>query len=68
MTDKLLHLVSCLSKAHYLSSTQEKTKLYWEKKQQQFIIVPLRTIVHPCLDVMAVKDVHNIPKTICSIK
>ena len=44
---------------------QENTNYYWDhKKQQQVIIVPTWTIAHPCIDVVAVKDVHDIPKSI----
>ena len=44
-----------------------KTNWYWEhKNQQQVIIVITQTIVHPCLDVAEVKDVHDTPKIICN--
>ena len=47
---------------------QENTNWYWDqKKQQQVIIGPSQTIVHPCLDVAAVKDVDDIPKIIYNI-
>ena len=40
---------------------QEDTNWYWDhKQQQQVIIIPTRTIVHPCLDVLEVKYVHDI--------
>ena len=40
---------------------QEEINWYWDQKQQQqVIIVPTRTIVHPCLDVVTVKGVHDI--------
>ena len=42
--------------SQYLICIQENTN--WcckQKKQQQVIIVPARTIVHPCLDFVAVK-------------
>ena len=46
---------------------QEKTNWYWEQKNhQQLIIFPTQTILHPCLDVVAVKCVHYIPKIICN--
>ena len=55
-------------KEQYLSCMQENTKLYWEKKYQQHVIIfPTRTIVNPCLDNVAVKDVHDIPRGICNI-
>ena len=41
---------------------QENKNLYWEEKQhQQFIIVSKRTVLNPCLDFVAINDVHNIP-------
>ena len=50
-------------KTYYLSFTKEKKNHYWENKRyQQVIIVPTRTIIHLCLDVVAVKDVHGIPR------
>ena len=52
-------------KARYLSSMQENTNWYWyQEKKQQVIIVPTITIVNTCLDVVVVKYVHDIPKSI----
>ena len=46
---------------------QENTNWYWDQKNhQQVLIYPTQTIVHPCIDVVAVKDVHDIPKSICN--
>ena len=46
---------------------QEKTNCYWDhKNQQRVIIFPTQTIVHPCLDVVAVKYAHDIPIIICN--
>ena len=46
---------------------QENKKWYWERKNhQQFIIVPTCAILHPCLDVIAVKDINYIPKNVCN--
>ena len=40
---------------------QEKTKCYWEQKNQQQVIVFLtHTIIYPCIDVMAVKYIDDI--------
>ena len=51
-------------KTHYLSYMQEKPNRYWEQRnQQEVIIFPTRTIVHPCIDVLAVKYVHDITKS-----
>ena len=50
-------------KAQYLSFMKEKTNWYWgQKNQQQIITYPTWTIVHPCIDVVEVKYVHDIPK------
>ena len=52
-------------KAKYINCIQEKTKWYWYKKQQQqLIIVPTCTIVHPRLSIMIVKYVHDINKIV----
>ena len=46
---------------------QKKTKWYWDQKQKiQVIIFPESIIVHPCLDVVAVKEVHGIPRIFCT--
>ena len=36
------------------------------KPLQQNIIVPTRTIIHPCLDVVRITDVQDIPNTVCN--
>ena len=47
---------------------QDNTKWYWEKSQQQNnIIVPTLTFIHPCLDVMEVTEVKQIPKSVCNV-
>ena len=52
-------------KAQYLIYIQEKRNWYWDKKhQEKVIIVPTWTIVQSCLDVMAVKDVHDITRSV----
>ena len=44
---------------------QENTNWYWDQKnQQRVIIVPTLIIVHPCIDVVTVKYVHGINKSI----
>ena len=46
---------------------QENTKWYQDqKKQQQVIIIPTHTIVYPCIDVVAVKYVHDITGIVCN--
>ena len=55
-------------KTQYIICIQENTNLYWCKKnQQQYTIVTTQTIVHPCIDVVAVKYVHYIPISSCNI-
>ena len=39
-----------------------------EENKPEVIISPTRTIVILCLDVVAVKYVHDIPKSICNRK
>ena len=56
-------------KAQYLSCIQENKNWYREKKQQQkFIIFPTQTIVHPCVGFVAVKDFHDIPRSVFNSK
>ena len=56
-----------VAETQYLRRMKEKANWYWDQKnQQQVIIVPTRTIVHTCLDVVAVKYVHDITRSICS--
>ena len=58
---KIISAGELVFKAKYLSCMQEKINWYWQqKKQQQVITVTTKTIVHPCLDIVAVKDVHDI--------
>ena len=54
-------------KSQRLGYIQENKKWYWELKQkQQAIVVPSHTIVHQYIDVMAVKYVQDIPRSICN--
>ena len=47
-------------KAQYINFMQENTKWYrGQKPQQKNIIVPTRTIVHPCLDVTTITKEKN---------
>ena len=32
------------------------------------MIVPTRTIAHPCIDITVVKDIADIPKIVCNKK
>ena len=55
-------------KAQYLFSTKENTSWYWKQQPlKQNIIVPTRTILHLCLDVVGIKYVQDIPKDVCNI-
>ena len=46
---------------------QVDTNCYWNQHpQQNFIIVPTRTIIHPRLEVNEVTDFHRIPKSVCN--
>ena len=55
-------------KSQYLRFMQEiPIGVGRRKKQQQVIFVPTQTIVHPCLDVVVVNVVHDIPKSIQNI-
>ena len=51
----------------YISYIKENKKCYWEHiQQQQVIIVTTLTILQPCLDVVLVEYVHDIPRSICN--
>ena len=48
--------------AQNIRSMKEKKNYYREQTQHQKIIfVPIRTVFHQCLDVIAVKDTQDIP-------
>ena len=54
-------------KAQYRCYVQEKTNWYWKQQPlKQTIIVPTRTILHPCLEVVFNRYVQDIPKKPCS--
>ena len=56
-----------VSKAQYFCSAQENSNWYWEKQSLRYnIIVPTCTIIHPRLDVVIIKHVQEIPKTVCN--
>ena len=57
---KLILAGELFFKAQYIIYIQDNTKWYWEKSpQQNNLLVPTRTIVHPCLDVMTVTKIKN---------
>ena len=46
---------------------QENTNWYCKQQPlQQNIIVPTRTILHPCLDDITIMYVQDIPKNVCN--
>ena len=52
-------------KSQYLYSMQENTNLYWKQQPlKHTIMVPTRTILHPCLDVIIIRYVQDIPKNV----
>ena len=54
-------------KAQYLCSMQVDTNWYWNQHPRQHVItVPTRTILHPQLEVNAITDFHEIPKSVCN--
>ena len=64
LTDKLFSLESLLSR-HNIFAPCKKTPIDIGKKTlQQTIIFPTRTILHPRLDVITIRDFQDIPKTV----
>ena len=46
---------------------KENMKWYWyQKHQQKIIVIPTCTILHPCLDVILVKCIQDIPRSFCN--
>ena len=37
-----------------------------EKQQQKSTVIPTHKIIHPCLDIIVVKCIHNIPRIVCN--
>ena len=63
----LFMLVNYLSRHKCISFIQENTNWYWKQQPlQHTIVVPTRTILHPCLDVITIIYVKDIPKNVCS--
>ena len=64
------HVISnggLVSKAQFLCSMQENTNWYWKQQPlKHTIIVPTRTIPYPRLDVITIRYVHDIPKSVCN--
>ena len=54
-------------KAQYQICMKENINWYWDQKQhQKVIIVPTFKFLHWCLDVVAVRDVHGITRSVCN--
>ena len=52
-------------KAQYLCSMQENINWYWKQQSpKQTIIVTTRTIIHPNLYVVIIREVQDIPKNV----
>ena len=53
--------------AQYICSMQVDTNWYWNQQPKQHVItVPIRTILHPQLEVIAVTDFQAIPTSVCT--
>ena len=64
---KIITAGELVVKEQYISSMQIDTNWYCDLHFQHHIIkVPTRTIIYPRLEVNAVTDFHDIPKSICS--
>ena len=64
---KIITAVELVVKAQYLCSTKVDTTWYWNQHPQQHVItVPMRTTIHPRLEVNSVPYFHSIPKNVCN--
>ena len=64
---KIITAGELVFKAKYLCSMQVDTNWYWNQHpQHNFITLPIRTILHPRLEVNAVADFHAILKSVCN--
>ena len=53
--------------AKYLCSVQVDTMSYWDQHPQLHVIaVPIRTILHPRIEVNAITYIHDITKNVCN--
>ena len=51
----------------YLIMMKANTNWYWENNGNKYsVIIETRTIVHPCLDVANIKDVSDLPHSLCN--
>ena len=64
---KVISAGELVVKAQYICSMQENTNWYWKQQPlQQTSIVPTRTILHPCIDLIIIRYVQDTPTNICS--
>ena len=56
-----------ISNAIYLIVIKASTNWYWEGNvNKDSVTTATRNIVHPCLDVATIKDVSDIPHSLCN--
>ena len=54
-------------KSQYIWSMKENTNWCWKQQPlEQTIIVPTRTILHPHIDVIIIRDVQDIHNNVCN--
>ena len=54
-------------KVKYLFNIQLNTNWYWYQHPQHNVIsVKIHTTLHPRLEVNAITDIHDIPKSVCN--
>ena len=64
---KIITAGESVVKAQYLCSMKIDTNCYWNKQLKYHVItLPTHTILHPQLEVNAIKDFHTIPTSVCS--
>ena len=62
---KIINAGELVVKSQYICYMQVDTNWYWNQHpQQHFITVPTRTILNPQLEVNAVTDFYDIPKSV----
>ena len=66
-TEKIITAGELVVKAKYICSMQVDTNGIWyQHPQHQLITVLKHTILHPGLDVTAITDMNDIPKSVCN--
>ena len=65
---QVIYYGELVTKAQYIFSMQENTNWYWKQQPlQNTIIVSTRTKLYPCLDVIIIRYVQDIPKNVGNI-